>query len=78
MSTALLIDNWTLQDVERLFGSGLSQRVTAEISIPTDGSAHRFDPVLAGVLELDALLTLVTNRLVLGNAAAQKPRLERQ
>jgi hypothetical protein len=61
MSTALLIDNWTLQDVERLLGSGLSQGVAAEISVPTDGTGHRFDPVLAGLLELDALLTLITN-----------------
>jgi hypothetical protein len=61
MSTNMMIDNWTLQDVGRLLSQGIGRDIVGEISIAADRSRHSFNPVPQGVLEIDALLTLITN-----------------
>jgi len=61
MSTSLMIDNWTLQDVERVLSNGLGTDVVGEISISEDRRSHSFEPLPEGVLQIDALLTLLTN-----------------
>jgi hypothetical protein len=61
MGTALIVDNWTLQEVERLLESGISNEDAAEIWISADRTSHRFDAVPQGLLQLDALLTFITN-----------------
>lgn len=61
MPNTLIIDNWTLQDVESLLSEGLRPFVVGEIDIPSDATAHTFRPIQHGVIQIDALLTLLTN-----------------
>src|SRR4051812_27508142 len=61
MSTTLMIDNWTLQDVESVLSDGIDTRNVGEIAVSPDHQHHTFSPVPAGVLQIDALMTLLTN-----------------
>lgn len=61
MPNSLMIDNWTLQDVEALLSKGLDPRLVGELSLSADRAGHAFSPVRAGVVQIDALLTLLTN-----------------
>jgi len=61
MSTSLMIDNWTLQDVEHVLSSGIGTDTVGEIRISEDRQRHSFEEMLEGVLQIDALLTLLTN-----------------
>jgi hypothetical protein len=61
-----MIDNWTLQDVELLLSRGLSPRTASEISISKDRNDHSFSPIPEGVLQIDALLSLLTNLVCFG------------
>lgn len=61
MPTSLMIDNWTLQDVESVLTNGLSTDTAGEISISEDRQTHSFKRLPAGVFQIDALLTLLTN-----------------
>lgn len=56
-----MIDNWTLQDIEALLTKGLDPTQAAEISIADDRKEHLFSPIPAGAIQIDALLTLLTN-----------------
>ena len=61
MPQSLMIDNWTLQDIELLLSQGLSSRTASEILISKDRNDHSFSPIPEGVLQIDALLSLLTN-----------------
>lgn len=61
MNTSLMIDNWTLQDVEGVLSSGLGTKVVGHICISEDRLSHSFSPLPEGVHQIDALLTLITN-----------------
>lgn len=61
MSTSLMIDNWTLQDVESVLSKGLGADSVGEISISEDRRSHSFKKLPEGVLQIDALVTLLTN-----------------
>lgn len=61
MATSLMIDNWTLQDVESVLSNGLDTNTAGEILISEDRQRHSFQDLPAGVLQIDALLTLLTN-----------------
>ena len=61
MSNALMIDNWTLQDVEALLHNGIDAKEASEISISEDRKTHHFEPVPLGTIQIDALITLLTN-----------------
>lgn len=61
MSAKLMIDNWTLQDVDKVLHQGVSSQSAGEISIASDRGTHGFSAVPMGVLHIDALITLLTN-----------------
>ena len=61
MGNALMIDNWTLQDVEALMQNGIEPKDVSEIAISEDRQTHRFDPVPSGTIQIDALISLLTN-----------------
>jgi len=61
MTTSLMIDNWTLQDVERVLTSGVGSDTVGEIVIAKDRQSHSFSELPEGVLQINALLTLLTN-----------------
>ncbi|HXI16108.1 MAG TPA: hypothetical protein VNM48_07040, partial [Chloroflexota bacterium] len=61
MGNALMIDNWTLQDVEALMQNGIKPENASEIAISEDRQTHRFDPVPSGTIQIDALISLLTN-----------------
>jgi hypothetical protein len=56
-----MIDNWTLQDVESLLSNGIGTNTVGEILISGDRQSHSFKELPEGVLQIDALLTLLTN-----------------
>lgn len=56
-----MIDNWTLQDVESVLSQGIDTRTAGDITLSPDRQHHRFSPVLAGVLQIDALMTLLSH-----------------
>ena len=56
-----MIDNWTLQDVEDVLSNGLDPRTAGELALTPGRGRHTFSPVPAGVLQIDALITLLTN-----------------
>ncbi|WP_152543605.1 hypothetical protein [Methylibium sp. T29] len=56
-----MIDNWTLQDVEGLLSNGIGVDTVGEILISQDRQSHSFKDLPEGVLQIDALLTLLTN-----------------
>jgi len=61
MTTILMIDNWTLQDVENVLSDGVGTATVGEILISQDRLSHSFKELPEGVLQVDALLTLLTN-----------------
>jgi len=61
MRTSLMIDNWTLQDVESVLTNGLPSRMAGEIAISADRQSHSFGRLPEAVIQIDALLTLLTN-----------------
>lgn len=64
MKLALITDNWTLQDVNELLVSGLSPTPVGEIAISKDKKAHTFTDVPHAVIQVDCLLTLLTNLVI--------------
>jgi hypothetical protein len=56
-----MIDNWTLQDVESVLSNGVGVDTVGEILISEDRQSHSFKDLPEGVLQIDALLTLLTN-----------------
>lgn len=56
-----MIDNWTLQDVEDVLSHGLDTRTVGELTLPPGRRRHTFSGVPAGILQIDALITLLTN-----------------
>ena len=56
-----MIDNWTLQDVETVLSNGLGTDTASEISIAEDRNGHTFKTVPEAAIQIDALLTLLTN-----------------
>jgi hypothetical protein len=56
-----MIDNWTLQDVEVLLSEGPDPQRIGELVLSDDRQSHAFSPLPAGVVQIDALLTLLTN-----------------
>jgi hypothetical protein len=61
MPTSLMIDNWTLQDVESVLSNGVGIDTVGELLISEDRQRHSYKGVPEGVLQIDALLTLLTN-----------------
>jgi hypothetical protein len=60
----LITDNWTLQDVNDLLVSGLSPAPVGQIAISKDKQSHTFTDVPLAVIQLDCLLTLLTNLVI--------------
>lgn len=56
-----MIDNWTLQEVKDLLANGLPTRRVGEIVLSPDLRRHSFSPIPEAVVQIDALLTLLTN-----------------
>lgn len=61
MLRKLMIDNWTVQDVDQLASEGLSVESSNEIVIAEDRATHHFSSLPRGVLQIDSLLNLLTN-----------------
>ena len=61
MVRKLMIDNWTVQDVDQLANEGLSVESSSEIVIADDRATHHFSSLPKGVLQIDSLLNLLTN-----------------
>ena len=61
MLRKLMIDNWTVQDVDQLANEGLSVESSSEIVIADDRATHHFSSLPKGVLQIDSLLNLLTN-----------------
>ena len=64
MTLDLITDNWTLQDVNELLVSGLSPAPVGQLAISEDKQSHTFTDVPHGVIQLDCLLTLLTNLVI--------------
>ena len=65
MLRKLMIDNWTVQDVDQLANEGLSVESSSEIVIAGDRATHHFSSLPKGVLPVSYThLTLPTNREV--------------
>ncbi|MEJ0098500.1 MAG: hypothetical protein WDO12_01630 [Pseudomonadota bacterium] len=64
MKRDLITDNWTLQDVNELLVSGLSPTPVGQIALSQDKQSHTFANVPAAVIQLDCLLTLITNLVI--------------
>jgi hypothetical protein len=60
----LITDNWTLQDVNELLVSGLSPAPVGQIAISKDKRSHTFTDVPEAVIQVDCLLTLLTNLVI--------------
>jgi hypothetical protein len=60
----LITDNWTLQDVNELLVSGLSPTPVGQIAISKDKQSHTFTDVPHAVIQVDCLLTLLTNLVI--------------
>jgi hypothetical protein len=56
-----MIDNWTLQDVSNILSHGLDTRTVGELTLSPGRRRHTFSAVPAGVHQIDALITLLTN-----------------
>jgi hypothetical protein len=61
MAGQLIIDNWTLQDVNQAFQQGLSAEEMGEIVIEIKKDSHDFRFMPKAVFQIDALLTLLVN-----------------
>ena len=61
MSGPLVIDNWTLQDVNLAFEQGLSHETVDEILVDLKADSHDWKSVPHSVIQLEALLALLTN-----------------
>lgn len=64
MKLDLITDNWTLQDVNELLVSGLSPAPVGQIEISEDKQSHTFTDVPLAVIQIDCLLTLLTNLVI--------------
>ena len=64
MKLDLITDNWTLQDVNELLVSGLSPEPVGQIAISKDRQSHTFTDVPHAVIQIDCLLTLLTNLVI--------------
>lgn len=60
----LITDNWTLQDVNELLVSGLSPAPVGQIAISKDKQSHTFTDVPHALIQIDCLLTLLTNLVI--------------
>lgn len=67
MPTSLLIDNWTLQDVESLLAGDVGDAKVGEIYLSQDRETHDFSSGLEATVRIDALLTLLTNVVCFDN-----------
>jgi hypothetical protein len=56
-----MIDNWTLQDVNNILSDGLDTQTADELTLSPGRRRHTFSAVPAGVFQIDALITLLTN-----------------
>jgi len=61
MAGQLIIDNWMLEDVNRVLQQGLSAEETGEIVIETKKDSHNFRFMPEAVFQIDALLMLLVN-----------------
>ncbi len=57
----LMIDNWTLQEVEDLLTNGLDSLMVGELVVDEDRTSHSFSPKHAALIQIDALLSLLGN-----------------
>lgn len=60
----LITDNWTIQDVNEVLVSGLSPTPVGKIAISKGKKSHTFTDVPIALIQLDCLLTLLTNLVV--------------
>ncbi len=62
MSSGVIADNWSLQDISALFDSGLSNEETGQIII--DGTKHIYKPISSAVIQAEALFDLLTDLIL--------------